>query len=166
MSLNITVRMASEVESNVVAVERIKEYAETPTEVRYLSSSSVHVHKLGSLQAEWRTDTRPPSGWPQAGEVDFDTYKLRYRPGLELVLKGISCKVAGGEKIGIVGRTGAGKSSLTLALFRMVEAAGGRIVIDGQDISKMGLHDLRSRLTIIPQVARGVLWWSRSYYDP
>lgn len=84
--------------------------------------------------------------------MDFDTYKFRYRPGLDLVLKGISCNVTGGEKIGIVGRTGAGKSSLTLALFRMVEAAGGKILIDGQDISKLGLHDLRARLTIIPQV--------------
>lgn len=69
-----------------------------------------------------------------------------------MVLKGISCQVKGGEKIGIVGRTGAGKSSLTLALFRMVEAAGGKLIIDGQDISRLGLHDLRSRLTIIPQV--------------
>jgi ATP-binding cassette subfamily C (CFTR/MRP) protein 1 len=68
-----------------------------------------------------------------------------------LVLKGINLHVNAGEKIGIVGRTGAGKSSLTLALFRILEADGGRILIDGRDISKMGLHDLRRQLTIVPQ---------------
>ena len=76
---------------------------------------------------------------------------MRYRPGLDLVLKGVDCRIAGGETVGIVGRTGAGKSSLTVALFRLVEADGGGIVIDGEDISKMGLHDLRKKLTIIPQ---------------
>lgn len=76
---------------------------------------------------------------------------MRYREGLELVLKGISFTVTTQEKIGIVGRTGAGKSSLTLALFRIIEAAGGKIIIDGIDISTIGLHSLRSRLTIIPQ---------------
>lgn len=76
---------------------------------------------------------------------------MRYREGLELVLKGISFAVKTQEKIGIVGRTGAGKSSLTLSLFRIIEAAGGKIIIDGIDISSIGLHSLRSRLTIIPQ---------------
>lgn len=70
---------------------------------------------------------------------------------MDLVVKGISFVVEGGEKVGIVGRTGAGKSSLTLGLFRIIEAAGGKIIIDGKDISKLGLHALRSRLTIIPQ---------------
>lgn len=82
----------------------------------------------------------------------FDKYSLRYRENLDLVLKKITCNINGGEKIGVVGRTGAGKSSLALALFRIVEAASGKICIDGVDISKLGLHDLRSRLTIIPQV--------------
>jgi len=76
---------------------------------------------------------------------------LRYREGLELILKGISCTIKPKEKIGIVGRTGAGKSTLMLALFRLVEAAGGSITIDGLDISKIGLADLRSRISIIPQ---------------
>lgn len=81
----------------------------------------------------------------------FKNYQLRYRENLDLVLKGISFSVNGGEKVGIVGRTGAGKSSLTLGLFRIIEAAGGSITIDGLDISELGLHSLRSRLTIIPQ---------------
>ncbi len=76
----------------------------------------------------------------------------RYRDGLELVLKGIDCTIVSGEKVGIVGRTGAGKSSLTLALFRIIESAGGYIAIDGEDIGLIGLQRLRSGLTIIPQV--------------
>ncbi len=69
------------------------------------------------------------------------------------MLKGIDCLIRSGEKVGIVGRTGAGKSSLTLALFRIIESAGGQIVIDGEDIGLMGLQRLRSRITIIPQVS-------------
>lgn len=76
---------------------------------------------------------------------------MRYRSTTEPVLHGISCEIKSGEKVGIVGRTGAGKSTLTLALFRIVEPHSGRILIDGTDISTLGLHSLRSRLTIIPQ---------------
>jgi ABC-type multidrug transport system fused ATPase/permease subunit len=77
---------------------------------------------------------------------------FRYRKELDLVLKGVKCDIVSREKIGIVGRTGAGKSSLTLALFRIIEAAGGSIIIDGVNIASMGLQDLRSRITILPQV--------------
>lgn len=84
-------------------------------------------------------------------QVEFQDYKTRYREGLDLVLKGVSCKIQSGEKVGIVGRTGAGKSSLTLALFRIIEPSGGTIVIDNQNIAQMGLGSLRSKLTIIPQ---------------
>ncbi|GAV03421.1 hypothetical protein RvY_13847 [Ramazzottius varieornatus] len=133
-TLNWMVRMTSELETNVVSVERVKEYTEISTEAEWTIGGSV-----------------PSSQWPQNGKVDFDDYQTRYRPGLELVLRGVNANIAAGEKIGIVGRTGAGKSSLTLALFRIIEAAGGKIVIDGVNISAMGLHDLRSRLTIIPQ---------------
>lgn len=76
---------------------------------------------------------------------------MRYRPGLDLVVRGINCNISGGETVGIVGRTGAGKSSLTVALFRLVEPAQGQITIDGLNITEMGLHDLRKKLTIIPQ---------------
>lgn len=76
---------------------------------------------------------------------------FRYRPTLDLVVKQLNASIQPHEKVGIVGRTGAGKSSVTLALFRMIEAAEGRVCIDGVDISQLGLHDLRSRITIIPQ---------------
>ncbi|XP_047736318.1 ATP-binding cassette sub-family C member 3, partial [Hyalella azteca] len=83
--------------------------------------------------------------------VRFSKFSTRYRKGLDLVVRDIDVTVQSGEKVGIVGRTGAGKSSLTLSLFRIIEAAVGQIIIDGVDIAKIGLHDLRSRLTIIPQ---------------
>jgi ATP-binding cassette subfamily C (CFTR/MRP) protein 1 len=76
---------------------------------------------------------------------------LNYREGLDLVLKSITANIKGGEKIGIVGRTGAGKSSLTVALFRLVEPSKGSITIDGIDVTSIGLHELRTKLTIIPQ---------------
>ncbi|XP_043228721.1 multidrug resistance-associated protein 1-like [Amphibalanus amphitrite] len=132
---NWFVRMTSDVETDIVAVERIKEYSETPQEAVWVDESR----------------PRPPPEWPQSGRVQFNNYQTRYRPGLELVLKGIDADISGGEKIGIVGRTGAGKSSLTLALFRIIEAAAGDITLDGIRISDIGLHDLRSKITIIPQ---------------
>ncbi|XP_014264614.3 ATP-binding cassette sub-family C member 2 [Maylandia zebra] len=132
-TLNWLVRMTSELETNIVAVERVSEYTELENE------------------ADWVTDTRPPQQWPEAGRVKFENYKVRYRPELDLVLHGITCDIDSTEKIGIVGRTGAGKSSLTNCLFRIIEAAEGYIRIDDVDISKIGLHDLRNRLTIIPQ---------------
>lgn len=93
--------MTSDVETNIVAVERIKEYGETEQE------------------APWElANSNLPATWPEKGEVEFQKLAVRYREGLDLVLKGITFKVTGGEKVGIVGRTGAGKSSLTLSLFR------------------------------------------------
>ncbi|KIJ59434.1 hypothetical protein HYDPIDRAFT_118534 [Hydnomerulius pinastri MD-312] len=134
-SLNWFVRSASEVEQNVVSVERIIHYAkELPSEAP---------HEL--------PDSKPPTGWPGEGQVEFREYSMRYRPELDLVLKDISLTIKPKEKIGIVGRTGAGKSSLLLALFRIIEASSGNIVIDGVDISKVGLHDLRSVISIVPQ---------------
>ncbi|TSK14589.1 Canalicular multispecific organic anion transporter 2 [Bagarius yarrelli] len=134
MSLNWMVRMTSDLESNIVAVERVKEYSETPPE------------------APWEVEDKKPSpDWPAEGNVEFTDYSVRYRQGLDLVLRSISLQVKGAEKIGIVGRTGAGKSSMTLCLFRLLEAAEGEISIDGVKIAEIGLHDLRSKLTIIPQ---------------
>ncbi|KAH9151851.1 hypothetical protein LEN26_003771 [Aphanomyces euteiches] len=92
-----------------------------------------------------------PSQWPTQGTITFESYSMRYRDHLDLVLRDVSFEAKGGEKIGICGRTGSGKSTLMVALFRMVEASSGCIKIDGVDISKINLKTLRSRLTIIPQ---------------
>lgn len=133
-TLNWLIRMTSDVETNIVAVERVKEYTETPQE------------------AAWEMpDKKIQKDWPDKGVVKFNKYSTRYREGLDLVVKNIDIEIGAGEKIGIVGRTGAGKSSLTLALFRIIESAGGNITIDGVDIGKIGLHDVRGKLTIIPQ---------------
>ncbi|XP_014273818.1 multidrug resistance-associated protein 1 [Halyomorpha halys] len=132
--LDWIVGTAAEVETNIVAIERIKEYSETPQEAAWDSTTS-----------------NVSNDWPQEGKVEFIDYKVRYRDGLELVLNGINLVINGGEKIGIVGRTGAGKSSIMLGLFRIIEPAGGKILVDGVDILKLGLQTLRSHLTIIPQ---------------
>ncbi|XP_027527984.1 canalicular multispecific organic anion transporter 1 [Neopelma chrysocephalum] len=132
-TLNWLVRTSSELETNIVAVERVHEYTKVKNE------------------APWVTGKRPPRGWPSKGEIQFIDYKVRYRPELDLVLQGITCNIGSTEKVGVVGRTGAGKSSLTNCLFRVLEAAGGKILIDDLDIATIGLHDLRKNLTIIPQ---------------
>uniref|UniRef100_A0A674KAE7 Multidrug resistance-associated protein 1 n=1 Tax=Terrapene triunguis TaxID=2587831 RepID=A0A674KAE7_9SAUR len=104
------------------------------------------------LGAPWCIEqTAPPNNWPHEGKVEFRGYGLRYREDLDLVLKNINVTINGGEKVGIVGRTGAGKSSLTLGLFRINESAEGEIIIDGVNVAKIGLHDLRFKITIIPQ---------------
>ncbi|XP_069135573.1 multidrug resistance-associated protein 1-like [Argopecten irradians] len=131
--LNVLVINISDLQSNTVSVERIKEYSEVQSE------------------AEWHCKNPPPPGWPRQGEIIFQDYKMRYRHDLDLVLKGISVNIRHGEKIGIVGRTGAGKSSLTLSLFRLIEGTGGSIIIDGVRIADIGLHNLRDKLTILPQ---------------
>lgn len=132
--MNFAVRQISELETNIVSIERMKEYAEVDPE------------------APWKIPAKePPKGWPTRGEIKFVNYSTRYRPGLDLVLRNIQAEIKASEKVGIVGRTGAGKSSLTVALFRMIEPVSGSILIDGLDIAEMGLHDLRSGLTIIPQ---------------
>ena len=112
------------------------------------------------------TDPKPEA-WPTQGKVEFKLVELRYRPDLPLVLKGVSFSIQPGEKIGIIGRTGAGKSSIAQALFRTVEPCGGTIEIDGVNLQTLGLdtvsndtattvtlmHQLRTRLAIIPQDA-------------
>nr|QNH67948.1 ATP-binding cassette transporter subfamily C member 1 X9 [Brachionus plicatilis] len=132
--LNLLVLMSANFESNLTSIERIKEYCETPQEAAWI-----------------KEDSRPPLEWPAQGQINFDQFSVKYREELDFVLKDINCVIAPGEKIGIVGRTGAGKSSLTLALFRILESIYGKIKIDNIDIKKIGLHDLRKKLTIIPQ---------------
>lgn len=148
-SLNWIVRQTVEVETNIVSVERVLEYARLPSEAPEVISKN-----------------RPPASWPTRGAVSFKNYSTRYRPGLELVLKDINLDIKPNEKIGVVGRTGAGKSSLTLALFRIIEAAQGNVDIDGRDTSAMGLLDLRRRLAIIPQDAALFEGTVRDNLDP
>ncbi|KAF6761448.1 metal resistance protein YCF1 [Ephemerocybe angulata] len=133
-SLNWVVRSASEVEQNIVSVERILHQTEVKPEASYDT-----------------VDIELPSDWPSEGNVRFDNYSARYREGLDLVLKDVSLDIKAGHKIGVCGRTGAGKSSLLLALFRIIEPASGTIFIDGVDITKVGLYDLRSGISIVPQ---------------
>lgn len=109
-SLNWIVRQTVEVETNIVSVERVLEYANLPSEA-----------------PEVMFKNRPNMGWPAQGAVNFKNYSTRYREGLEPVLKDINLDIKPHEKIGVVGRTGAGKSSLTLALFRIIEPTGGQI---------------------------------------
>lgn len=146
--IQFTVRQLAEVENGMNAVERLRYYGTQLEEEAPLHTIEV----------------RPT--WPEKGEIVFDEVEMRYREGLPLVLKGLSMHVRGGERIGIVGRTGAGKSSIMSTLFRLVEISAGHITIDGVDISTVGLNDLRRRLAIIPQdptLFRGTV---RSNLDP
>uniref|UniRef100_A0A8D0GRQ7 MRP1 protein n=1 Tax=Sphenodon punctatus TaxID=8508 RepID=A0A8D0GRQ7_SPHPU len=126
--LNWMVRSWTEMENNIVSVERVREYTKTPKEASIVLAA-----------------------WPAQGKIEFRNYGLCYRPNLNLALKNISIRINGQEKIGIAGRTGAGKSSLATGLLRLVEGAEGKILIDGVDISQIGLHELRTKITIIPQ---------------
>ncbi|KAG9125516.1 hypothetical protein FRC07_007298 [Ceratobasidium sp. 392] len=137
-SLYWGLRFWTELEQSFNSVERIQEYLDLPPEPPAVVESS-----------------RPPAAWPSAttGTLVVENLVLKYAPDLEPVLNGISFITKPSEKIGIVGRTGSGKSTLALALFRFVDPAAGRIVLDGIDITTIGLDDLRSRLTLIPQDA-------------
>lgn len=139
-TLNITsllsgvLRQASRAENSLNAVERVGNYIDLPSEAPAVIESN-----------------RPPPAWPSSGAIKFEDVVLRYRHELPPVLHGLSFDISPHEKLGIVGRTGAGKSSMLNALFRIVEIEKGTIKIDGCDIAKFGLTDLRKVLSIIPQ---------------
>lgn len=124
-------RQYATVELDMNATERIVEY------------SNIEIEDQGGDDA--------PASWPTEGRLEVENLVVAYAPDLDPVLKGISFSVSANERVGVVGRTGAGKSSLTLALFRFLNAREGTIHIDGIDVGKLKLRDLRSRLAIIPQ---------------
>ncbi|KAI3422991.1 uncharacterized protein J3R85_011520 [Psidium guajava] len=138
LSLNVflvfSVQSQCSLSNLVVSVERLEQY--------------MHIQ---SEAPEVIEDSRPPQHWPSSGNVEICDLKVRYRPDSPFVLHGITCKIKGGHKIGIVGRTGSGKTTLISALFRLVEPTNGRIIVDGLDITTIGLHDLRSHFGVIPQ---------------
>ncbi|KAI1377194.1 P-loop containing nucleoside triphosphate hydrolase protein [Hypoxylon crocopeplum] len=128
------VRLYAMNEQNMNSVERVKEYLDVEQEAPSINEKN-----------------RPAQNWPAHGAVEFIGYSTRYRKELDPVLKNVTFKIEPREKVGIVGRTGAGKSSLTLAIFRALEAESGKILIDDVDIGMIGLQDLREAITIVPQ---------------
>ncbi|KAJ2745056.1 hypothetical protein GGI20_002465 [Coemansia sp. BCRC 34301] len=116
-----------------------------------LSRFFVYTEQLGREASQITHHTQIPASWPEYGSIEFRSYSMRYRSELDTVLSQLSFTVNGKEKVGIVGRTGAGKSSLTYALLRLVEPAEGSVFIDGIDTSTIGLHTLRSNISVVPQ---------------
>ncbi|KAI9679093.1 MAG: hypothetical protein M1829_001763 [Trizodia sp. TS-e1964] len=143
------VRLYAANEQNMNSVERIKEYLDVEQEAPAIIP-----------------EQQPPSSWPSQGEVEFFNYSTSYRDDLPPVLRNISFKIMPLEKVGVVGRTGAGKSSLALALFRALEATDGKILIDKVDIGTIGLQSLRESITIVPQDPTVFSGTIRSNLDP
>ncbi|CAG5187876.1 uncharacterized protein ALTATR162_LOCUS11812 [Alternaria atra] len=143
------VRLYSANEQNMNSVERVKEYLDVDQEAPSVISAN-----------------RPPSNWPSKGSVEFINYSTRYRTDFDLVLKDLTFKILPGEKVGVVGRTGAGKSSMALALFRALEAEKGKILIDDIDVGTIGLHDLRENVVMVPQDPTLFTGTIRSNLDP
>eukprot|EP00986_Skeletonema_menzelii_P000250 scaffold67_cov155-Skeletonema_menzelii.AAC.24 len=138
VSLSFLVDNVAEAEGAVTAIERISRMTDTPQEPDF----------------DKKGDTVVDPSWPTKGELEFHDVKMRYRPRLPLALNGLSFRVEAGQHCGVVGRTGAGKSTLATALFRLVEIESGRISVDNVNLSKLGLSDIRGRpngIAIIPQ---------------
>ncbi len=130
------IRQSAEVENQMVSVERVLTFGQLESE------APLEQTKDAELLRE---------GWPSAGSLEYQNVTVRYRPSLPPALRGVSFIVPAGARVGIVGRTGAGKSSLVQSLFRLLEPEDGQILIDGVDIQPLGLHALRKRVSVIPQ---------------
>ncbi|ONK80674.1 uncharacterized protein A4U43_C01F20450 [Asparagus officinalis] len=142
-------RWYSNLENFIISVERIKQFMHIPSEPPAVIDKN-----------------RPPPSWPHEGKVDLIDLKVKYRSNTPLVLKGITCTFAPGNKIGVVGRTGSGKTTLISSLFRLVDPSDGRILVDELDICSIGLKDLRLKLSIIPQEPTLFRGSVRSNLDP
>ncbi|KAL2329924.1 hypothetical protein Fmac_017505 [Flemingia macrophylla] len=136
-------------ENEIISVERILQYTSIPSEAPLVIK-----------------ENQPDHSWPSFGEVHIQDLQVRYAPHLPLVLHGLTCTFPAGAKTGIVGRTGSGKSTLVLTVFRLLEPVAGQILIDSVNISLIGIHDLRSRLSIIPQDPTMFEGTIRSNLDP
>ncbi|KAL0089954.1 hypothetical protein J3Q64DRAFT_1674561 [Phycomyces blakesleeanus] len=143
------IRQYTQIEINLNSVERVQEYLEIDQEPPYIIEGS-----------------RPPAAWPTTASVEVKDLVIRYAEDLDPVLHGISFDIRPHEKVGIVGRTGSGKSTLALSFFRFIEPSSGSIILDGIDITHIGVQDLRSKLTIIPQDAVLFSGTIRSNLDP
>ncbi|DBA70095.1 TPA: hypothetical protein ACH3X2_012257 [Trebouxia sp. C0005] len=145
---SMTVRLASVAENAFNAVERMAEYSKLKEEAPAVIPNSA------------------PSDWPSAGKIEFKDVKMRYRPGLPLVLKGLNVCIEAGTTCGVVGRTGAGKTSVINTIFRLMELDQGGIYIDDVEVAKLGLAQLRNSMAIIPQVPVLFTGTMRSNLDP
>jgi ABC-type multidrug transport system fused ATPase/permease subunit len=134
-------------EYSSVAVELVTRYTNFELDM----NSAERIAEYTEMATEDQSGNSVPASWPSKGEIIMEDLEVSYAPDLPLVLKGLTFEIKPCQRVGVVGRTGSGKSTLTLSIFRFLEARSGRIMIDGLDISQFKLHDLRSRLAIIPQ---------------
>lgn len=147
--LSGAVRFFTQLQNNMNSVERLSYYASDLEQ-----------------EAAYEIPGAVSHTWPEKGGIKFENVRMRYRPELPEVLKGINFEVHPGKRVGICGRTGAGKSSLTMCLYRIIERSAGKVFIDGVDTAKIGLHTLRSKISIIPQDPAMFKGTVRSNLDP
>ena len=145
--------IAVQAEIDLVSVERNLQYVEGIPPEEEASTHAARAQgggrrKGGAAAPLARVAVAPPEGWPARGAVSFEEVRMRYRPELPLVLRGVSFEVRGGERVGVVGRSGSGKSSLVAALLRLVEPEHGALRIDGVDLATLPLATLRGAIGV------------------
>lgn len=152
---SVSLRFAADMTNYFTGAQRVHRYCCLPSEDELVKESDyalMGANQLAALENIENTPKTPQEDWPRQGDIKFENVTMRYRETLEPSLRGLTFAVEPCMKVGIVGRTGAGKSSILQALFRLVELSEGRIVIDGTDIKSLGLHILRKGIAYIPQV--------------